>query len=480
MPTTVTGNIKDLSGTSNTAGVAVQMSLKWAGGGIPRVNGTTLLASQNASGAERLAFQLTVNPSTGAITGTVYSTRDAAGTGNGEIEINGSLTSCYYEVQLIKNGRTAFSFPVHAKNGVSLDLTSVTPITVSPVVVAPTGDTTYARLDGGNAPFTGQVVGKNGTVASPSFAFASSLGTGFWRQAADVIGVSIAGVLEWLANASGLLFSSGDAVGWSSNADPSLAAGDSFLSRLGAGIIGVGTALGNALGTLRAAILQIGGSDTGLTRDSAGVIDVGNGTQGDKSGSLNLTNITATGTVNKVAITAPATGATLTIADGKTFTASKTFTFTSAGDGLTMTFPSTSATIARTDAANTFTGHQTIEGVTSTGATGTGKFVFDAAPTVSSPTVNTGVSQGSGVKHQRFGASCTTAASAGSLCSSTLTWTSAFADANYTVSCVGSQAGGVPILTLSTKLAASIAITVWAATASAAQFASVDCIAMHD
>ena len=46
-----------------------------------------------------------------------------------------------------------------------------------------------------------------------------------------------------------------------------------------------------------------------------------------------------------------------------------------------MTFPSTSATIARTDAANTFTGHQTIEGVTSTGATGTGNFVFSASPT---------------------------------------------------------------------------------------------------
>lgn len=54
-------------------------------------------------------------------------------------------------------------------------------------------------------------------------------------------------------------------------------------------------------------------------------------------------------------------------------------------DNTTMTFPSTSATIARTDAANTFTGHQTIEGVTSTGATGTGKFVFDGTPTLVTP-----------------------------------------------------------------------------------------------
>jgi hypothetical protein len=50
-----------------------------------------------------------------------------------------------------------------------------------------------------------------------------------------------------------------------------------------------------------------------------------------------------------------------------------------------MTYPTTTATLARTDAANTFTGHQTIEGVTSTGATGTNKFVFDTSPTLVTP-----------------------------------------------------------------------------------------------
>lgn len=78
--------------------------------------------------------------------------------------------------------------------------------------------------------------------------------------------------------------------------------------------------------------------------------------------------------INKVALTAPATSATLTIADGKTVTHNATTTFagtdgktltvsnsiTVAGtDSTVMTFPSTSATIARTDAANTFTGAST-------------------------------------------------------------------------------------------------------------------------
>jgi len=65
--------------------------------------------------------------------------------------------------------------------------------------------------------------------------------------------------------------------------------------------------------------------------------------------------------VNKVAITAPATSATLTIADGKTLTCNNSITFAGT-DATTMTFPSTSASIARTDAAQTFTGTQTFAG----------------------------------------------------------------------------------------------------------------------
>lgn len=97
--------------------------------------------------------------------------------------------------------------------------------------------------------------------------------------------------------------------------------------------------------------------------------------------------------INKVAITAPATSATLTIANGKTLTANSSLTLagvdaktltvnnsltlagvdaktltvsnslTLAGtDATVMTFPSTNATIARTDAAQTFTGDQTYSG----------------------------------------------------------------------------------------------------------------------
>lgn len=91
-------------------------------------------------------------------------------------------------------------------------------------------------------------------------------------------------------------------------------------------------------------------------------------------------------TVNKITITQPATGSTLTIIDGKTLRSNNTLTLAGT-DATTMTFPTTSATVARTDAANTFTGHQTIEGVTATGATGTGNMVYASSPALTTPTI---------------------------------------------------------------------------------------------
>jgi len=69
--------------------------------------------------------------------------------------------------------------------------------------------------------------------------------------------------------------------------------------------------------------------------------------------------------LNKVTVTAPATSAVLTIANGKTLTVNNSITFAGT-DSTTMTLPSTSATIARTDAAQTFTGDQTFDSILGT------------------------------------------------------------------------------------------------------------------
>jgi hypothetical protein len=107
------------------------------------------------------------------------------------------------------------------------------------------------------------------------------------------------------------------------------------------------------------------------------------------------------------------------------------------------------------------------------------------SPIITNPTINNGVSQGSGVKHQRFGASCTTPAALGGACNSTYTWTSPFADANYSVVCTGdSRAGtalGIPVVINANSIGAStFLVSIAAFSSTGAQFPAVDCIAFHD
>lgn len=84
---------------------------------------------------------------------------------------------------------------------------------------------------------------------------------------------------------------------------------------------------------------------------------IDDGAGGDFSMALAVLQASLT-KVGVLTVTQPATGSTLTIVDGKTVVFSKTLSFTGT-DSTVMTFPTTSATIARTDAANTFTGIQT-------------------------------------------------------------------------------------------------------------------------
>ena len=149
-------------------------------------------------------------------------------------------------------------------------------------------------------------------------------------------------------------------------------------------------------------------SDTTITRASAGVIAVEGDTVATLTATQTLTNKTltsptfttpvlgtpssgtltsctglpistgvsglGTGVATAAANAVDGTGglvtdATFAAASGKKLTASNTLTLAGT-DGTTMTFPATSATVARTDAANTFTGVQTLDIVKTTAPTG--------------------------------------------------------------------------------------------------------------
>lgn len=79
-----------------------------------------------------------------------------------------------------------------------------------------------------------------------------------------------------------------------------------------------------------------------------------------------------------------------------------------------------------------------IAGATSygnTGGTTVGSFLWNNNNGFPYTTINTGIlPDGSGLKHKRV-PGCTTGATSGNLCLTTVTWTTSFFDANYTVAC---------------------------------------------
>lgn len=100
---------------------------------------------------------------------------------------------------------------------------------------------------------------------------------------------------------------------------------------------------------------------------------------------------------------------------------------------------------------------------------------------LTSPIFLTGVTSGSGMKHQRFGTTCTTGATAGNTCTTAYSWSVAFADANYTAVCFGGGGvGTTATLSLSAKSASQLTVTVQTNFNVASSYGTVDCIAFHD
>jgi hypothetical protein len=101
---------------------------------------------------------------------------------------------------------------------------------------------------------------------------------------------------------------------------------------------------------------------------------------------------------------------------------------------------------------------------------------------VTKPTIATGVgADGSGFKHSRSTTGCTTGAAIGANCSSSVTWTTTFADANYTAVCSCSGVtSGVPVLGSVSTAASQLTVLTVATTASAAKCTNIMCIAAHD
>lgn len=130
----------------------------------------------------------------------------------------------------------------------------------------------------------------------------------------------------------------------------------------------------------------------------------------------------------------------------------------------------------------TFTASQPAASNLSNGTSGSGAVVLASGPTITSPTVATGMAQdGSGLKH---GTVTTGSIAASTYASVTLTWATAFADANYDVAvsviqAVASQ-NTLRVHHIESIAAASIVVGVYNDDAGGAHTGTLTAIAIHN
>lgn len=146
--TTVTAQLNVPTGSPQAQGTYAEFVLMYCGANQARVNGTALLMGDNtASLVRKLVYPTSLTPN---ISTQLY--------GNNVITCGTTVGNTRWRVTYYVNGQASSSAVYNILSTTNpFDLTSQVPVTVAPVIVAPTGDTTYARLDGGNTPFTGTV-----------------------------------------------------------------------------------------------------------------------------------------------------------------------------------------------------------------------------------------------------------------------------------------------------------------------------------
>jgi hypothetical protein len=156
------------------------------------------------------------------------------------------------------------------------------------------------------------------------------------------------------------------------------------------------------------------------------------------------------------------------------------------GQSNTMISPSLSSpTITGTVAGGASYMAPTLTNPTSTGTdTGTETLTNKTltSPVLTSPTIATGVNNnGSGLKHVRV-SGCTTAAGANSTCNTTVTWGTAFADGNYTMTCMLDNAGvaGAYVSQSASRVGASVVVQIDNGAGGGAITGTIHCIAVHD
>lgn len=311
---------------------------------------------------------------------TAAATPTAGNLANGELAININDGKLYYKdnggvVQVIATKATASSSISFGTTGLTPNTATTGAVTVAGTLITSNGGTGLSTYTAGDLPYyaTGTALSKLGigtanyvltsSGTAPQYVAQSTLSVG----AATNISGGTAGAVPYNTGAGATTFLSLGTSGYV------LTAGASAPTYVAQSTLSVGsattatTATNVAGGAIGSVPYQTGSSATAFLAGNTGTTpnfytSTGTGaaaqaptlTTSTGSGSVVLATsptlvtptlgaATAT-TINKVTLTQPATGSTLTISDGKTLTASNSITFAGT-DGTTMTFPPASASV---------------------------------------------------------------------------------------------------------------------------------------
>ena len=294
-------------------------------GKVYEINGSTVLSSSQV-----LGYSITNANTVSTVVARDASGNFAAGT------ITASLTGT---ASLASNltGGTANKGAIVYQSGVN---------TTSQLTATTTNNQVLAYDTSTNAPYWAAITGTGSVVlatspvlttpniGTPSFATLTNA-TGYKVDNLANTGTSVIGALQVAVGTAGAFVVNGGALGTPSSANLSSATG----LPVATGISGLGTGVATFLATPTSANFLT--TVTGATGNGGGVVFANNATL--VAPTLGVASATS---VNKVTVTAPATGATLTLAEGSTLATSGAFSTTFTATGTTTVTLPTSGTLA--------------------------------------------------------------------------------------------------------------------------------------
>jgi len=315
---------KTWSWVNSTSAWTSSEDINLASGKVYEINGTTVL-----SGTQVLGFAVATSNTVSTIVARDASGNFAAGTITASLTGTASLAT---NISAGTAGQLLYQSGANATAKLAVTATNNQVLSYNTATAAPQ----WTAITGtGNVVYSTSPVLTTPNIGTPSFANLTSA-TGLpVSTGISGLGTGVAAALAVNTGSAGAFVVFGGALGTPSSANLSSATG----LPVSTGISGLGTNVATFLATPTSANFLT--TVTGATGNGGGVVFANNATL--VAPTLGVASATS---LNKVTVTAPATAATLTLADGSTLATSGAFSVTLTGTATTNVTLPTSGTLA--------------------------------------------------------------------------------------------------------------------------------------